>query len=370
MHGVTGRMGTTQHLTRSICAIRADGGVVMADGQRVIPEPVLVGRNGDKLAALAQACDISSWTTDIDTVLKDPEVKIFFDSGSTLMRPQLLRKAIEAGKDVYCEKPVSMSSREALDLGRLAADRGVKNGVVQDKLWLPGIIKLKRIIDSGYFGEILSIKFDFGYWVFPGDIAPSQRPSWNYRAEDGGGIITDMMPHWYYIIENLFGLPVQISCMGATHLKKRWDENGTGYDATADDACYALVRLAQGQIVQISSSWCTRVRRDDLVTIQVDGVLGSAVAGLSDVKLQSATATPRPIWNPDKANVHDFYADWLSATPLEEDVNAFRVQWEKFITHVVDDTPFPWNFMSGAKGIKFAEAAIKSWKSGRNVDVK
>lgn len=350
MHGVTGRMGGTQHLERSIAAIRQDGGVELSNNERLIPEPILVGRSEQKLASLARQHNIASWTTDLRSVLCDPEVDIFFDAGSTLMRPSLLADAINAGKNVYCEKPVAANEGDVKSLYELASSRGVKHGVVQDKLWLPGIATLHELIADGYFGEILSVKIDFGYWVFAGDTEPAQRPSWNYRSEDGGGIILDMMPHWHYVIENLFGSPQSIFCHGATHVKKRWDEEAVAYAATADDAFYALVELKGGAVVQIASSWCTRVRRDDLVTIQVDGTEGSAVAGLMDVRVQSLRQTPRAVWNPDEPNQKDFYSDWTIAPPVADRKNAFRRQWELFLKHVVEDAPFPWDFASGARG--------------------
>ncbi|MEO1105678.1 MAG: Gfo/Idh/MocA family oxidoreductase, partial [Pseudomonadota bacterium] len=282
MHGVTGRMGMNQHLIRSIAAIRADGGVPLPDGGRVMPDPILVGRNADKIARLAADHGISRWTTDLDAALADSDDAVFFDAGSTLMRAGLVEKAIRAGKHIYCEKPIGDDLEAALSVAKLARDAGVKNGVVQDKLYLPGLRKLKRLIDAGFFGKVLSVRGEFGYWVFEGDWLPAQRPSWNYRSKDGGGIILDMLCHWRYVLDNLFGEVKAVSCLGATHIPRRWDETGAPYDADADDAAYATFELEGGAIAHINSSWAVRVRRDDLVTFQVDGTEGSAVAGLTE----------------------------------------------------------------------------------------
>jgi predicted dehydrogenase len=369
MNGVTGRMGTNQHLIRSINAIRKEGGVVAGSGRRIMPDPILVGRNEAKLATLAHAHGIERWTTDLDAALADKDDSVYFDSASTGLRPDLIRKAIAAGKHIYTEKPVAPTVNEALDLYRRADAKGVKHGVVQDKLWLPGLLKLKMLIDSGFFGRILSVRGEFGYWVFEGDLQPAQRPSWNYRKEDDGGIIVDMLCHWRYILDNLFGAVKSVMCLGATHIPKRWDEDGKPYAATAEDAAYATFELADGVIAQINSSWCTRVRRDDLATCHVDGTLGSAVAGLTDCRIQPRVATPKPVWNPDVPQTIDFYDTWQLVPASRAYDNAFKVEWELFLRHVVDGGPFRWNLLEGAKGVQLAELGLKSWRERRFVDV-
>jgi predicted dehydrogenase len=369
MHGVTGRMGTNQHLIRSICAIRDSGGVQLANGDRLMPDPTLIGRNADKVEALAKANGIASWTTNLDEALARTDAPIFFDAASTAMRPALLKKAIAAGKHVYCEKPTAETIADALSVARAAEKAGVKNGAVQDKLWLPGLLKLRQLIESGALGRILSVRIDFGYWVFDGEIVTAQRPSWNYRKADGGGIILDMMCHWRYVIDNLFGVPIALTCLGANHVHQRWDETGNPYTADTDDACYATVELANGAIVHIASSWATRVRRDDLVTFHVDGTLGSAVAGLTDCRFQPLATTPRAIWNPDQRQQLDLYADWQLVPERRPYGNAFRVQWEMFLRHVAEDAPFRWTLREAAKGVQFAELALQSWTERRWLDV-
>jgi predicted dehydrogenase len=369
MNGVTGRMGMNQHLIRSIVAIRNQGGVAVANGDRVVPDPILVGRNEAKLAALAKAHNIDRWSTDLDTALANPSDTVFFDAASTGLRPTLVNKAIAAGKHVYMEKPVAPTTAEALDMYRNAKNKGVKHGVVQDKLWLPGLLKLKMLIDSGFFGRMLAVRGEFGYWVFEGDWQPAQRPSWNYRKEDDGGIIIDMLCHWRYVIDSLFGDVRSVSCLGATHILKRWDESGNRYEATADDAAYATFQLDSGVIAQFNSSWCTRVRRDDLLTLHVDGTHGSAVAGLTDVMTQHRVNTPKPVWNPDIPQPIDFYDTWEKLPANREYDNAFKVEWELFIRHVVDDVPFRWNLLEGAKGVQLAELGLQSWSKRRWVDV-
>ena len=373
MNGVTGRMGMNQHLIRSIKAIREQGGVVLANGDRVMPDPVLIGRNAAKIEALAKAHGIERWSTDLAKALANRDDTVFFDAATTQMRPALLTQAIEAGKHVYCEKPVSTNLADALELVRKANARGIKHGVVQDKLFLPGLMKLKMLVDAGFFGRLLSVRGEFGYWVFEGDLQPAQRPSRNYRAEDGGGIILDMLCHWRYVLDNLFGDVQSVSCLGTTHIAERIDEQGNRYKATADDAAYATFELqapsGERVIAQINSSWVTRVRRDDLVTFHVDGTHGSAVAGLHDCRTQSRVNTPKPVWNPDVKQPLNFFEHWQPVPEYAVFDNGFKVQWEAFIRHVVEDAPFKWTLLEGAKGVQLVECALQSWKERRWVDV-
>ena len=370
MNGVTGRMGTNQHLLRSIVPIIKQGGVHYSPTESIMPDPILVGRNAIKVEALAKRAGVAKWTTDLDAVLADPAYSVYFDAQGTTFRADAVKKAIAAGKHVYCEKPTAVTTEAALELYQVAKAAGVKNGVVQDKLWLPGFVKLKSLIDRGYFGELLSVKGEFGYWVFEGDTVPAQRPSWNYRKEDGGGMVVDMLCHWRYLIDNVFG-PVQaVSCTTATHVKQRIDEAGKPFPCTADDAAYSTFRLVDGTIVHFNSSWCTRVRRDDLLTVQVDGSEGSAVATLRDVYLQPYGATPRAIWNPDIAQPIDFFDTWIKM-PEQAGAydNAFKIQWELFLRHVALDEPFRWTLLEGAKGVQLAEYGLKSNDEKRWIDL-
>jgi predicted dehydrogenase len=369
MNGVTGRMGTNQHLIRSIVAIRNEGGLRLSNGSRLVPDPILVGRNEGKLRELAQAHGIERYSTDLGACLANPDDTIYFDAQTTLLRAESLRKAIAAGKHIYCEKPVADSLEETLDLVRLANKAGIKNGVVQDKLFLPGLLKLKRLIDGGFFGKILSVRGEFGYWVFEGDWQPAQRPSWNYRREDGGGIIVDMLCHWRYVLDNLFGNVESVICQGATHIPQRIDEYNQPYDATADDAAYAMFQLAGGVIAQINSSWVTRVYRDELFVLHVDGTEGSAVAGLRECKTQHRANTPRPVWNPDVPNPIPFRENWVDVPNNQEFGNGFRAQWELFLRHVAEDAPFRWSLLEGAKGVQLAELGLRSWQERRWIDV-
>jgi predicted dehydrogenase len=373
MHGVTGRMGMNQHLIRSIVAIRKEGGVPLANGDRVMPDPILVGRNADKIAALAKSQGIERWTTDLDAALKNKDDAVFFDAGTTQMRPTLLAKAIRAGKHVYCEKPIATNLNEAVEIARLAQDSGLKHGAVQDKLFLPGLRKLDMLRRAGFFGRMLSLRLEFGYWVFEGDLQPIQRPSWNYRKEDGGGMILDMMCHWRYVLDNLFGEVKSISCIGATHIPQRWDEDGKPYVATADDAAYATAELVghngEPVIAQLNMSWATRVHRDDLVTFHVDGTHGSAVAGLQSCVAQSRVTTPRPVWNPDIKQTMNFHDQWQEVPDSQFYDNGFKIQWEHFIRHVVENAPYKWTLPEGAKGVQLVEAALQSWGERRWVDV-
>jgi predicted dehydrogenase len=362
-------MGMNQHLIRSIVEIRKQGGVALVNGDRLLPDPILVGRNAEKIQALADRYGIARTTTDLDAALANPDDTIFFDAATTQARPALLKRAIAAGKHVYCEKPVATNLAEALDLYRTAKAAGIKHGVVQDKLWLPGLLKLQMLNQAGFFGRVLSVRGEFGYWVFEGDLQPTQRPSWNYRTEDGGGIILDMLCHWRYVVDNVFGSIKSVSCLGATHIPQRIDENGSSYKATADDAAYATFELENGAIVQINSSWCVRVRRDDLVTFQVDGTHGSAVAGLTDCWTQARVNTPRPVWNPDVRQTHDFYDDWAQVPDTTTYDNAFKVEWELFLRHVWGEGDFKWNLLEAAKGVQLVELGLQSWAERRWIDL-
>ncbi len=370
MNGVTGRMGINQHLVRSICAIRAEGGIKTAKGDVIMPDPILVGRNPGKLQQLAKSYGVERTTTDLDAALADSYNTVYFDAQVTGRRADAVKKAIAAGKHVYCEKPTAVSTDSAYELYQIAQKAGVKNGVVQDKLWLPGLVKLRTLISSGFFGEILSVRGEFGYWVFDGKtpVAP-QRPSWNYRKEDDGGIISDMLCHWRYVIDNLFGDIKALSCMGATHVKERIDESGNPYACTADDSAYATFELTNGVIVNFNSSWTVRVRRDDLLTIQVDGTKGSAVAGLRDCVVQHESATPRPTWNPDVDGGIDHLGAWTRVPDYQTFDNAFKIQWELFLRHVVADEPWKYTLLEGAKGVQLTELGVQSWEQRRWVDV-
>jgi predicted dehydrogenase len=369
MHGITGRMGYNQHLVRSILAIRDQGGVLLANGDRVMPDPILVGRNVEKVTALADRHGLKRVAKDIASALANPEDTIFFDAGSTQMRLPVLTQAIEAGKHVYCEKPLSETLDQSLALVRLARKRGVKSGVVQDKLYLPGLRKMRMLKDAGFFGRILSVRGEFGYWVFEGDLQPTQRPSWNYRKAEGGGIILDMLPHWRYVLDNLFGAVEAVSCIGATHIAERFDEQGKPYKADADDAAYATFQLQGGIIAHINSSWAVRVKRDDLVTFQVDGTHGSAVSGLTNCWTQHRVNTPRPVWNPDVPQTMQFPEQWELVPETQVFENGFKLQWEDFIRHVVENKPWRFDLLEGARGVQLAELGLQSWAERRWIDV-
>ncbi|MEU6515643.1 Gfo/Idh/MocA family oxidoreductase [Streptomyces sp. NPDC046978] len=369
MNGVTGRMGHRQHLVRSLLAIREQGGLELDDGTLLWPEPVLVGRREDALEALARRYGLDHWSTDVDAVLAEPDVEIYFDAQVTSAREESIRRAITAGKHIYTEKPTATGLEGALELARLARDRGIRHGVVQDKIFLPGLLKLKRLIDGGFFGRILSVRGEFGYWVFEGDWQSAQRPSWNYRAEDGGGIAVDMFPHWDYVLHELFGRVRSVQALVTTHVPRRRDENGKPYDATADDAAYGVFELEGGVIAQINSSWAVRVHRDELVEFQVDGTEGSAVAGLRRCRVQHRSATPKPVWNPDVPATDAFRDQWQEVPDNAEFDNGFKAQWELFLRHVYADAPYHWDLLAGARGVQLAELGLRSSAEGRRIDV-
>jgi predicted dehydrogenase len=369
MNGVTGRMGYRQHLLRSVLAIREQGGVRLQDGTQVQLEPILAGRNETKLADMAARHGLGRWTTDVAGALRDPDVAIYFDAQLTQVREKSLVAAMDAGKHVYTEKPIAESFEGAVELARRAKEAGVKNGVVHDKLYLPGLIKLRRLIEGGFFGRILSVRGEFGYWVFEGDWQPAQRPSWNYRAEEGGGITLDMFSHWSYVLEVLFGRVGSVMARAVTHIPTRWDEQDQPYEATADDAAYGIFELDGGVVAQINSSWATRLNRDELVEFHVDGTEGSAVAGLFGCKTQSRANTPKPVWNPDLPTTERFREQWLEVPDNDEFDNGFKMQWEQFVRHVVEDGDHPYDFLAGARGAQLAEAGLRSSAEGRRIEL-
>jgi predicted dehydrogenase len=369
MNGVTGRMGYRQHLVRSLLAIREEGGVRLHGGGRLWPEPILVGRNEAKLRDLAAGHGLTDWTTDLGAALARPDASIYFDAQVTSEREKAIGLAIEAGKHVYTEKPVATTLTGAVDLARAADAAGVRHGVVQDKLFLPGLRKLERLVRGGFFGRILSVRGEFGYWVFEGDWQEAQRPSWNYRAADGGGIVVDMFPHWHYVLEQIFAPVRAVTAHVATHIPRRWDEDGQPYEATADDSAYAIFELEGGIVAQINSSWAVRVNRDELVEFQVDGTEGSAVAGLRGCRVQHRATTPKPVWNPDLPSTDDFRAQWQEVPDNEVYDNGFKAQWEMFLRHVAEDVPYTWDLWSGARGVQLAELGLQSSREGRRIEV-
>ncbi|WP_443059485.1 Gfo/Idh/MocA family protein [Streptomyces sp. NBC_00435] len=369
MNGVTGRMGYRQHLVRSLLALREQGGLDLGDGTALWPEPVLIGRREAALRAIAEKHGLEHVSTDLSAVLADPEVEIYFDAQVTSAREAAVRQAIAAGKHVYCEKPTALTFESSLELARLADAAGIKHGVVQDKLFLPGLLKLKRLIDGGFFGEILSVRGEFGYWVFEGDWQPAQRPSWNYRTQDGGGIVADMFPHWEYLLHELFGRVRTVQALTRTHIGRRWDEEGKPYESTADDAAYGTFELEGGAVAQINSSWAVRVNRDELVEFQVDGTHGSAVAGLRGCRIQHRAATPKPVWNPDLPLTERFRDQWQEVPDNSPADNGFKAQWELFLRHVVLDEPWQWDLLAGARGVQLADLGLRSSAEGRRLVV-
>jgi len=369
VNGVTGRMGYRQHLVRSLLSIREQGGVQLSDGTAVYPEPVLVGRNEERLRGIAERHGLDRWTTSLDEVLADPAVEVYFDTQVTSVREASLMKAIEAGKHVYTEKPVAGSLDGALRLARAAKAAGLTNGVVQDKLFLPGVVKLRRLISEGFFGRILSVRLEFGYWVFEGNGIAAQRPSWNYRKQDGGGIVLDMFPHWQYLLEDLFGPITALYARQATHVPQRWDEAGRPYEVTADDAAYAVLELASGAFASVNSSWAVRVNRRELVELQVDGTNGSAVAGLRTCAVQHRATTPVPVWNPDLPDPIDYLAQWADVPDNTTFDNGFKVQWEQFLAAAAEGRQVPWDLAEGAKGVQLASLALRSSAEGQRLEV-
>jgi len=366
--GATGRLGTTQHL-RALLAISGEGGLPLANGDRLMPLPVLLGRDPEKLAALALRSGGLRWSTDRDACLADPAIEIYFDAGATGGRPQRAHAAFAAKKHVYLEKPIAMTLADALALARDAERAGKKGGVVQDKLFLPGLKKLRTLYEAKFFGRVLSVRLEFGWWVFDGELFPAQRPSWNYRKEGGGGLVLDMFAHWRYIFDRLLGPIAAVSCRHMTALPTRRDESGRLYDVDVEDHAFAIFELEGGALAQIGSSWANRVKRDDLLQIQVDGTLGSAVAGLHRCFIQPAGATPKPLFSPEQPQAMVFDEQWQEMPEIEPFENGYRAGWELFLRHVAENAPFPAPLIEGAKSVQLAEACYQSHRERRWVDL-
>jgi predicted dehydrogenase len=366
--GATGRLGTTQHL-RALLAMRGEGGLALANGDRLVPLPVLLGRSPDKLAALAERSGGLRWSTDRDSCLADAGIEIYFDAGATGGRPERARAAFAAEKHVYLEKPIALTLDDALSLARAAARAGRKGGVVQDKLFLPGLKKLRRLYDAKFFGRVLSVRLEFGWWVFDGELTAAQRPSWNYRKAGGGGLILDMFAHWRYIFDRLLGPVAAVSCRHMTALPQRRDERGQLYDVDVEDHAFAIFELEGGALAQIASSWASRVKRDDLLQIQVDGTLGSAVAGLHRCFVQPSVVTPRPLFSPDQPQPMVFDEQWQEMPEIEPFENGYRAGWELFLRHVAEDAPFPAPLIEGAKSVQLADACHQSHRERRWVEL-
>jgi len=366
--GATGRLGSTQHL-RSLMAIRSEGGLAISNGDRLLPQPVLLGRNAEKLAGLAAANGGLKWSTDRDACLADGEIAIYFDAGATGGRAARAAAALAAGKHIYVEKPLAETLADALDLARRAEHARLKAGVVQDKLFLPGLVKLRKLYEAQFFGRILSIRLDFGWWVFDGTPYPAQRPSWNYRKATGGGLILDMFAHWRYIFDRLLGEIKVVSCRHMTALPERRDESGNQYAVDVEDTAFAVFELAGGVLAQVSSSWANRVKRDDLLQIQVDGSLGSAVCGLHRCFVQPLVATPKPFFDPERPQPMVFDEQWQEMPDIEPIRNGYRAGWELFLRHVAEDAPFPSVLLEGAKSVQLAEACHQSHRERRWVEL-
>lgn len=373
MNGITGRMGYRQHLVRSILPIRDAGGLLLPDGSRLQVEPIIVGRNEAKLKEIAAEHNIEQWTTDQDGIIEDPSIDIYFDAQTTSRRYDALTRAIGAGKHIFTEKPTAETLEQAIDLARQAAEKDITVGVVHDKLYLPGLVKLRRLVEEGFFGRILSLRGEFGYWVFEGDVQPAQRPSWNYRKQDGGGMMVDMFCHWNYVLEGILGTVESVYSQATTHIPTRWDEDDQPYDATADDAAYGIfeVRTPSGDpvVAQINSSWATRVRRNELVEFHVDGTHGSAVAGLFNCVSQQRANTPKAVWNPDLPTDIPFYSQWEDVPANAELENGFKAQWVEFLQDVAAGRKHRFELLSAARGVQLAELGQQSSDEGRKLSV-
>ena len=371
MHGVTGRMGYNQHLVRSICAIR-DAGRRRACERRPRDARSDPGRpqRGEARRDRRSGTASRATTTDLDAALANTDDTVFFDAGSTQMRADLLSKAIDAGKDVYCEKPIADTLADAIKVAKLARSRGIKNGVVQDKLFLPGLRKMKLLKDAGFFGRMLSVRGEFGYWVFEGDLQPIQRPSWNYRKADGGGIILDMLCHWRYVLDNLFGEVKAVSCLGVTHIPRAHRRSGQALHGRCRRCRLCDVR-ARGR----------RDRADQLVLVRAREARRSRhLPGRRHARLGGRR--PHALLHPAS---REHAASGLESGRAADDElqravggsaghqaydNGFKLQWEDFIRHVVRGSALDVrSARKASRACSSPSSGCKSWAERRWLDV-
>jgi predicted dehydrogenase len=367
INGATGRMGTVQHMG-NLLAIAAEGGLPLANGDRLIPELLLVGRDAGKLSALAAAHGGQRWTTDLAEALAGPDT-IFMDCAATGGRPARVKQAIAAGKPIFIEKPTAPAVEEAMELARLADRAGLKHGVIQDKLFLPGYGKLLALGKTGFFGRILSVKIDAGSWIFDGTERECQRPSWNYRKADGGGLALDMMAHWRYMIDRIASPITGVFALMNTAIPERVDEQGRRYKVDAEDTNYALIRLENGAIGTICNTWAARPRRDDTMVVQIDGTNGSAVAGRWQCFTQSAAETPEAFIKAARPGGVDLMADWTEVPDVPGLKPPFRQCWENYLRHVAEGAPYLPTLVEGAKAVQLADLAYRSVAEQRWMDV-
>ncbi len=364
LNGASGGIANRQHLERALIPMIREGGLPVG-GRRIVPKLLLVGRDEGRLKAVADRFGLDAWTTDLSAAIADPAYPVVFDAGVTGARAGLLRSAIEAGKHVYAEKPVVTDVAVGRELLALAEAKGVKHGVVEDKLFLPGLEKLKLARAQGLIGRVLQFRLDFGYWIFTGHDVPTQRPSWNYRRGEGGGLLLDMYPHWRYVVEGVLGPIDSVVSTAWTAIPERIDEAGKPYAVDTDDSNATLVRLKSGAVGVITSSWATRVKRDDLVTFQVDGTEGSAVAGLHRCRVQPLAATPKARFDPNVDHGQDYDRDWMDMPELSPVRNGYRAGWEAFIRHVVAGEPMAADLAAGIRDVALAVACETSVAEGR-----
>lgn len=374
LHGATGGVCSFQHLRNALVPIIAEGGLDVG-GEKILPRLLLVGRNRERLARVAAENGGLEWTDDLSAALANADYPVFFEAAATHLRLDALRRAIAAGKHIYAEKPVAPTVREGVALLRAAQARGVKHGAVEDKLFLPGFRKLRQVVEDGFLGRVIGFQIAFGWWVFDGIGAESQRPSWNYREEAGGGLILDMHPHWRYVIEGVLGPIARVAALAWTGQTERADEAGGRFSVDVEDNAHTLLELESGARGAIFSSWSTRVRRDDLVTFQVDGTGGTAVAGLRRCWKQAAGETPAVRGflmgrDPDAMDVSvDYRAGWEEEPDCYPYKNPYRFGWEGFIRHVAGDAPFSADLSAGVRDVQLAEACLRSAREGGWVDM-
>jgi predicted dehydrogenase len=366
LNGATSRIGSTQHLKNALAPIRAEGGLIVG-ADRVMPRVLLIGRDADRLAALAREHGVES-ATDLDTALADPAYEVLFDAAVTHRRQATLEKAIAAGKHIYSEKPVAASVTDGRALMAAMEARGLKHAAVEDKQYLPGLRKLAALAQSGFFGRVVGFRLEFGWWVFDGIEEPCQRPSWNYRKSAGGGLILDMYSHFRYMIENILGPIERVACAAATAVPERVDEHGERYAVDVEDHSATLVALRSGAVGSVLASWATRVRRDDLMTFQIDGTYGSAVAGLHRCCAQSVADTPKvAAFNPMIDLGIGYASRWQQVPGAGPYPNPYRVGWEDFLRHLVTGVPMRSDFAAGIRDVAFAEACYRSLTTGASV---
>ena len=297
---------------------------------------------------------------------RTPSFPILFDAAATKQRVSTLTKAIAAGKHIYSEKPVALSVADGMALLTAARARNLKHGAVEDKIFLPGLQKLSAARRAEILRprHRLSPRFRLvGVRRIRAQkpAAKLELPAKRCRRSHHGYVSALALRRSKAFSARSVGLWHAT----ATAIPQRADESGTRYDVDVDDTSLTLAELENGAVGTIACSWATRVRRDDLLTFQIDGTSGSAVAGLHRCWAQSAGDTPevRHI-NPMVDIGFDYRRDWKEVPGLAAYANPYRVGWDRFLKHIVTGEPLASDLSAGIRDVQTGGGLLSQRRRG------